>query len=277
MVDPIYNNYIAICRKRDLLSPEREIELSKRILDARQRGEKDSEACNELVEHHIALVCKIVRKKRKGLSQETFNDLVQSATLALLEHAAPKFDYRKGGRFSTYAYWWVLSALAASKEDELAVRIPRIVHGRKRVPISVMSLEDPLIPNAEMVDARTYGESIADLSFLNPEQNMEARQELESRNAKRRILINNIEKVLSTVSDPQKKMFELRYGLGGSEEHTLGEIAAEVGLSAERVRQVTERIRSKIIGVSPRRCKGKTLSLIPRDGIEELIELIAAR
>lgn len=104
----------------ELLTPEQEVELGKRIMEG------DEEAKKTLVEHNLRLV--VAHAKRYQGRNISFLDLIQEGNLGLMK-AAEKFDYTKGYKFSTYATWWIRQAITRSIADtSRTIRIPVHLH-----------------------------------------------------------------------------------------------------------------------------------------------------
>ena len=113
--DPV-RMYLKEIGKVDLLSPEEEIELAKRMLEGDEKAKK------RLAEANLRLVVSIA--KRYGGRGMMFLDLIQEGNLGLIK-AVEKFDYTKGYKFSTYATWWIRQAITRAIADQArTIRIP---------------------------------------------------------------------------------------------------------------------------------------------------------
>ena len=250
--------YLREIGQYSLLNGDQEKDLAKRILAA------DEEARSILARSNLRLVVSIAKKYVNRSPDLTLLDLIQEGNLGLFK-AVDKFDHTKGYKFSTYATWWIRQAITRALADQSrTIRIP--VHmvetiakykqkvrelsqhiGRDPLPEEIaaemgievekvytiqkisqdtVSLESPV---GEDDDERsTLGSFIADDTIASPDQD-----------ASRRILSEQMIKILEELSPKERKILEMRNGLTDAGIcYTLEEVGSEFGVTRERIRQI---------------------------------------
>ncbi len=245
--------YLRSIGRVDLLTAEQEVELAKRI----ERG--DDRAKQHMVEANLRLVVSIAKNHvGRGL---TLLDLIQEGSLGLIR-AVEKFDYRRGYKFSTYATWWIRQAVSRAVADKArTIRIP--VHMVERLN-TVTNTERQLVqklgrepepheiaaelkwPVSEVRELMRFAQQPVSLEkSVGDQEDSELIDLVEDKTAEspdeaavESIQRETIWRALSMLSDRDRRVIEMRFGLDGRKPATLDEVAAELGLTRERVRQI---------------------------------------
>jgi RNA polymerase primary sigma factor len=220
-----------------------------------------------LMEANLRLVVSIAKRyMNRGLS---FLDLIQEGNLGLMK-AVDRFQFRRGFKFSTYATWWIRQAITRAIADHgRTIRLPvhvieslnrlekerkalRTERGRDPSPDDLAErLKMPVSKVRLLLDAQKtpyslemkvgedenteLGDLLRDTSVRSPE---EATLEGD--------LSNEVSRALAPLSDREKEVLRLRYGLGTDREYTLEEIGKRLSVTRERVRQIESRALQKV-------------------------------
>ena len=260
-VDDPVRMYLKEIGKISLLTADEEVEIAKRM----EAG--DELAKKELAEANLRLVVSIAKRYvGRGMS---FWDLIQEGNLGLMK-AVDKFDYTKGFKFSTYATWWIRQAITRAIADQArTIRIPvhmvetinKLVRvqrqlvqdlGRDPLPEEIaaeMSLDvervreiqkiaqEPVsleTPIGEEEDSH-LGDFIPDDEILSPQDA-----------ATFTLLKEQLNSVLETLTDREKKVLTLRFGLDDGRARTLEEVGKEFDVTRERIRQIEAKALRKL-------------------------------
>jgi RNA polymerase primary sigma factor len=253
--------YLREIGKIALLTADEEVELAKGV----EAGDPVAKA--HLVDANLRLVVSIAKKYiGRGM---LFLDLIQEGNLGLIR-AVEKFDYQKGFKFSTYATWWIRQAITRAIADQArTIRIP--VHmvetinklirisrqlvqrlGREptadeiasemeissdrveeiqRIAQEPVSLETPI---GEEEDSQ-LGDFLEDKDMPNPEEV-----------AASMILREQLEEMLDDLSDREREVLRLRFGLEDGHAHTLEDVGKRFGVTRERIRQIEAKALRKL-------------------------------
>lgn len=246
-----------------LLTREDEVRLSKRIETGDQRARE------ELAEANLRLVVSIAKKYRGcGLP---FLDLIQEGNLGLMK-AIEKFDYTKGYKFSTYATWWIRQAiLRAITNRSRTIRVPTHINEliRKIYQVERNYLkENGELPSPErlaaelettvenIIKAKKTAQSMTSLDMPIGHDDdgsvlgdfiEDGKVDSPERETFEHLLVQELVKALDErLTDREKRILELRYGLKDYQPKTLDEVGIVFGISRERVRQIQKEALTKL-------------------------------
>lgn len=257
--------YLREIGKIPLLSAEEELELAKKVVAG------DKKAKDKMAEANMRLVVSIAKRySGRGLD---FLDLIQEGNTGLLR-AVEKFDPDKGFKFSTYATWWIRQAITRAIADQArTIRIPvhmvetinkllrtqrRMTQELNREPTieelakelemepdkveyvikikqDITSLDAGVGRDGEGDDDSVLGDFIEDEDGKTPQDS-----------ATEQLLKEQVQAVLSTLSDREQKIIKMRFGLENGKSHTLEEVGQEFAVTRERIRQIEAKALAKL-------------------------------
>jgi len=256
--------YLREIGKIPLLNAEEELELAQRVVNG------DKKAKDKMAEANMRLVVSIAKRySGRGLD---FLDLIQEGNTGLLR-AVERFDPDKGFKFSTYATWWIRQAITRAIADQArTIRIPvhmvetinkllrtqrRMTQELNREP-TIEELAKELEMEPEKVEyVMKIKQDITSLDagvgrdgddedsvlrdFIEDEDSATPEESAASQ-----LLKEQVQEILSTLSDREQKIIRMRFGLDNGKSHTLEEVGQEFAVTRERIRQIEARALAKL-------------------------------
>lgn len=274
VVDDSVKMYLKEIGKIELLHADEEHDIAKRM------SEGDEDAKETLINSNLRLVVSIAKKyMNRGLPLQ---DLIQEGNIGLIK-AVDKFDYTKGFKFSTYATWWIRQAITRAIADQArTIRIPvhmvetinkltraqrQLVQELGREPTTeelaeCMGMEPAKIREIQnisqdpiSIDKPVGEEEDSHLVDFISNDELAAPEEEVARN----LLKEDLIKALNTLTDRERKVIELRFGLKDGVPMTLEQVGKKFGVTRERIRQIeTKAIRKLSRASSSKKLEGYT-------------------
>lgn len=261
--DPV-QMYLKEIGSIDLISQEKEIELSKRI------AKGDEAAKQQLAEANLRLVVSIAKKYVGRSTNLTLLDLVQEGNIGLFK-AIERFDYSKGFKFSTYATWWIRQSITRSLADQArTIRIPvhmvetinkynhvvrNLVQELGREPLAeeiayemnmevekvhqIIKINQDTISLQAPVGEEEEGSSLGD--FIEDSESMSPTQ-----SASQQLLREHLQEIMDDLNEREQKILKMRFGFEDGITHTLEDVGSEFGVTRERIRQIEVKALEKI-------------------------------
>ena len=261
--DPV-RMYLKEIGKVPLLTAEEEIELSKQMEEG---GEVGKMARQRLAEANLRLVVSIAKRYvGRGM---LFLDLIQEGNLGLIK-AVEKYDYRKGFKFSTYATWWIRQAITRAIADQArTIRIPvhmvetinRLIRvqrqllqelGREPTPEEIAREMD--IPVEKVREIQKVSQERVSLETpIGEEEDSHLGDFIQDENvqvpaeaAAYTLLKEQLGEVLDTLTERERQVLRLRFGLDDGRARTLEEVGREFHVTRERIRQIEAKALRKL-------------------------------
>ena len=258
--DPV-RMYLKEIGKVPLLSADEEIELAQRMEDG------DEDAKKRLAEANLRLVVSIAKRYvGRGM---LFLDLIQEGNLGLIK-AVEKFDYRKGYKFSTYATWWIRQAITRAIADQArTIRIPvhmvetinklirvsrQLLQELGREPSPEEIAEEMNMPVERVREILKISQEPVSLETpIGEEEDSHLGDFIQDDNvpvpadaAAFSLLKEQLNEVLSTLTEREQKVLRLRFGLDDGRARTLEEVGKEFNVTRERIRQIEAKALRKL-------------------------------
>lgn len=258
--DPV-RMYLKEIGRVPLLNAESEITLAKAVVEGSEDAKK------KLTEANLRLVVSIAKRYvGRGM---LFLDLIQEGNLGLIK-AVEKFDYTKGYKFSTYATWWIRQAITRAIADQArTIRIP--VHmvetinklirisrqllqdlGRDPAPEEVAKAMDITVDRVREI-MKIAQEPVSLETPIGEEEDSHLGDFIEDQDAPApadaasfMLLREQLEDVLETLTEREKRVLRLRFGLNDGRARTLEEVGQFFGVTRERIRQIEAKALRKL-------------------------------
>lgn len=257
-------SYLREIGKVSLLTVEEERALAKKVVEG------DEQARQQMIEANLRLVVSIAKRYIGRSSNLNLLDLIQEGNIGLSK-AVNKFDYTKGFKFSTYATWWIRQAITRALADQgRTIRIP--VHmvetiskylkirrtlaqtlGRDPFPEEIATEMDKDVdeilylmrisqstsslnqPVGDESGGSELADFISDTKTITPDSH-----------ATQEVLKSELERIMRELTEREREIIKMRFGLGDEMMHTLEEVGKTFGVTRERIRQIEAKTLEKL-------------------------------
>ena len=253
--------YLQDIAKERLVTPEEEVELAQRIKGG------DQKALDQLVRANLRFVVSVAKQyQNQGLSLQ---DLIDEGNVGLIK-AAQRFDETRGFKFISYAVWWIRQSILQAVADQARIiRLPLNQVGaisKMKKTAALLELEYQRKPSAEELAKEMdlpeskvqtlMGMNLRQISTDAPldddeegnfldvyvEQDSVATDEAVENESNQ----NAIQRSLNALTDKERQVINMYYGIGTPREYSLDEIALNLGISRERTRQIRDRALKRL-------------------------------
>lgn len=253
--------YLQDIAKESLISPEEEVELAQRIKDG------DQQALDRLVRANLRFVVSVAKQyQNQGLSLQ---DLINEGNVGLIK-AAQRFDETRGFKFISYAVWWIRQSIlqavaeqariirlplnqvgAVSKLKKTAAMLEQEYHRKpsteelaKEMDLPESKVQNLMGMNMHQISTDAPLDDDDEGNFLDVyvDQDSVATDEAVENESDN----NAIKRSLEALSDKERQIINMYYGIGTNREYSLDEIALTMGISRERTRQIRDRALKRL-------------------------------